>query len=142
MERVVPATMDQMLRFLRTMHSCLMVSIALYPVAMRVVAPQMTALFSPNMPIILAVLAAVTIALALYLRSRFIGSAFDVLRMRPDDAAALKGWQQGAIASDVLAEAVALYGFGLYWMGGQILQAVAFAVVGELLMVVWWPRRP
>lgn len=138
----VAQTIDQALRTLRTMHLCLMFSIALYGFAMRFVRPQTPALFTANMPVIFAVLAAGTISVAFLLRSRFIGSASDVLRVRSDDAAALKRWSQGVITSDVLAEAVALYGFALYFLGGQIWQAATFMVVAESLMVLWWPRRP
>lgn len=137
-----PATTDQMLQFLRIVHGVLMFSIALYVGAIRVISRQTAALSNPNLPIIFGVLAASAIALAFYFRSRFIDSAFDTLRTRPDDAAALKRWRQGVMVSDVLAEAVALYGFALYVMGGQIWQGVAFIVVAELFMVLWWPRRP
>jgi hypothetical protein len=140
--RVGPATADGTLRFLRIMHGCLMVSIALYGFAMRFVRPQTPALFTANTPVIFVVLAAGTISVALQLRSRFIGSASDVLRVRPDDAAALERWRKGIVASDVLTEAVALYGFALYFLGGQIWQAATLIVIAELLMVVWWPRRP
>lgn len=124
------------------MHLCLMISIALYGFAMRFLRPQTPPPFTANMPVIFAVMAAGTIFVALQLRSRFIGGASDVLRVRPDDAAALVRWRQGVIVSDVLAEAVALYGFALYFFGGQIWQAATFMVVAELLMVLWWPRRP
>jgi len=142
MQQVAPATIDQTLRFLRIVHGCLMVSIALYGFAMHVLSPQAPAPQNRNMPVIFAVLAAVTITLAFYFRSRFIDSAFDRLRVRPDDTAALRHWRQGVLVSDVLAEAIALYGFGLYFMGGEIWQAVVFIVVAEVFMVLWWPRRP
>ena len=141
-QRVGPATIDQTLRFLRIFHGCLMVSIGLYVVALRIVPRQSMRPSVASFPLYFGVLAAVMIVLGFGVRSRLIGSSFDVLRMRPDDAAALERWRQGVMVGDVLAEGVALYGVALYFLGGQIWQVAAFLIAGELLMVLWWPRRP
>ena len=130
MQPVAP-TISQTLRFLRILHVCLMVSIALYVVALRIVPRQS---FRPSFSFALyfAMLASVMIAIAFVVRSRLIGSSFDVLKLRPDDAAALERWRKGVIVTDVLAEAVALYGYALYFIGGQIWQVAAFLVTGEV----------
>lgn len=137
-----PATTDGSLQFLRRVHISLMVSILLYIYVMRIIPPQSTQLHDPFLFWMLCATSVVCLASGQAIRSRKLGTAFEILQTRPDDPHALGQWRIGVIVSDCLAEAVALFGFVIRMLGGTTRQVAPFFVAGALAMLIWWPRRP
>jgi hypothetical protein len=79
---------------------------------------------------------------AFWMRAKFLGPAFEKLRVQADDAVALANWRKGVIVSDTLAEAVVLFGVVIHFVGATNAQVVPFLIGGAALMLLWWPRQP
>jgi hypothetical protein len=90
----------------------------------------------------IAAIAVLEAGAALFIRSRKLGTAFEILRNDPADAKALGQWRQAVILSDALAISIVLYGLVLHLISGTDQQAIPFFAAGTVLMVFWWPRRP
>lgn len=87
------------------------------------------------------VLVAVTdVALALYLRSQYIGRSVEALREQPEDASALAKWRTGNVVSFTLAETITLCGLALRFLGADWRIAGPFFAVGLMLLLLWFPR--
>ena len=78
--------------------------------------------------------------MALVLRSRLLAPCLEILRSNPDDAQALGRWRTGNIVSFVIAEAVALLGFALKFLGASWFVAAPFFATGIFLLLIWTPR--
>ena len=129
------------LRTLRIVHIALTVVVPMYAVAGELVGPKEArdvTLFAAAF----AVMAATTIGMAFYFRSARIQPAVEALRMKPTDAPSLEQWRAGSIVCFVLAEAVAVYGFVLRFLGSSLALAAPFYAVSFLLLLLWTPRRP
>jgi F0F1-type ATP synthase membrane subunit c/vacuolar-type H+-ATPase subunit K len=90
----------------------------------------------------LALVSLGALAAGLVARRKLIGPAFETLRQKPDDATALGQWRRGVVISAALGESIVLFGVVIYLIGGASRQAAPFFVVGTLVMLLWWPRRP
>lgn len=88
----------------------------------------------------LAIAAVLNVAIALFVRSRYISSGEDALGGNPEDAEALAKWRAGQITSFALAESVMLFGIALKFLGAEWKIAGPFFVVGLVLLLVWFPR--
>jgi hypothetical protein len=136
------ATLEGTLRSLRIIHGCLMFAIVLYVYVLRAIPEQPSQDFDPRLPWILGIVAAVEVAIALFVRVKKLGPAFEMLRSNPAETGALLQWRMAVIISDALAISVALYGLVLHLVGFPDRQAVPFFVAGSAVMILWWPRRP
>ena len=88
------------------------------------------------------VLSIAIVGATVYIRLKMVGTALDTLRSTPDDPNSLAKWRKGVVLSDVLLDAVVLYGFVLRLLGGPFQQSLPYYVVGIGLMILWWPKRP
>jgi hypothetical protein len=132
---------DATVQWLRRLHRMLIVAILLYPYA-----GEKAGLPGPKdvsmIQQVLLLAALLTLGSLVVVRRKMVQSGQQALRLRPDDIEALVRWRMGNIASFVLCEAVALYGFVLRFLGGTLLQAAPFYVCALLLMLLFIPRRP
>lgn len=142
MTQPAPNTTENTVRFLRVVHVALLVSVVLYGLVLRAAPAHEQRAVDPSLLIALYMLSVVMIAVGLAVRAKFIRSAFEILRTKPDDAAALVHWRKADMVSAVLAEAIVLYGVAIHFLGGSIRQVAPFFVCGAIVMLVWWPHRP
>jgi hypothetical protein len=133
---------DNSLRLLRTVRIALLVAIILYismaEVFLRPPAHPLDHTFYGG----IAIVAALCSAIAWLARKRMLPPALGTLRTAPNDAPSCARWRTWTIVSDALALSVVLFGFTLRFMGATTAQAAPFYVVGFVLMILWWPRRP
>jgi len=127
---------------IRVVHGVMIVSIFWYALASEYLFPHQENGLDRTIAIGFVVTCVLTIGIALIVRARMITPALAALQKAPDDAAALGRWRSGAVASDVFANAVALYGSGLRGIGGTLADSAPFYIAGLVLMVLWWPKPP
>jgi hypothetical protein len=60
----------------------------------------------------------------------------------PDDAASLSHWKNGYLATYVLCEALALFGFTQRIMGFNLQQSLPYYIGGFVLLFFFGPREP
>jgi hypothetical protein len=130
------STTEGTVRFLRIVHVALLVSVILYGIVLRMVPVQNQRSVDPPILIGLYALSVVMIAIGLAVRAKFIRSAFETLRAKPDDAASLVHWRKADMVSAVLAEAVVLYGVAIHFLGGSVRQVAPFFVFGAIVMLI------
>ena len=132
---------DASLRLLRIIRAALLGFVVLYAAMGELEGPK-----EPKdvkqMQLILMVLAVSVVVTLSICRQVKIRPAEDTLRSQPEDAVALARWRAGNIVTFVVAEAVALYGLVLRFLGGTFLQALPFYTAAAVLMLVFTPRRP
>lgn len=136
------ATTEATLRSLRTVHGALLCSVVLYTIVVVRISPQTSQEFKPALLTPLGIASIVSLGIAFFVRSRTIRPAVEALRTKPDDAESLRRWRVGSVVSAVLAESVVLYGVAIHFMAGTSRQATPFFIVGAVVMLAWWPRRP
>jgi hypothetical protein len=88
------------------------------------------------------VLSVAIVGATVYIRLKMVGTALDTLRSTPYDPIALARWRKGVVLSDVLLDAVVLYGFVLRFLGGTAQLCLPFYAAAIGLMILWWPQRP
>jgi len=88
------------------------------------------------------VLALANIATNIFLRSKILKPAVEILRAQPDDRIGLARWRHANFALSSLSVSVMYFGFALKFLGGSPLQSFPFYLGAVVLMVIWWPRRP
>lgn len=93
------------------------------------------------MPIAFGFLAVIIAGISVLMRLR-ICAALNNLRLQPNDQSALLRWHYSAITNFVLCESIALLGFALWFLGGNLVQAIPFYTLGILLILLAWPGRP
>jgi hypothetical protein len=127
---------------MRIIHAAMILSIFLYVDVFREIGTIHTDPMDNTLIAAIGVIALFTIAGGYFLRSKRMGPAASTLRTNPEDANALAQWRKGAIVSAALAEAIVLYGVSIYLIGGNAKQTAPFFVVGLIVMLLWWPKRP
>jgi hypothetical protein len=137
-----PATTQSTLRLMRIVHGALIMSIFLYVLVCWRVGASHPEPMDESFVMALGVLSLGIIAAGFYLRSKWIGAAYESLRAKPDDPASLALWRKGGIVSACFGESVVLYGVVIYLISGNTKQAAPFFVAGLLVMLMWWPKQP
>jgi hypothetical protein len=137
-----PTTTQATLKFIRTVHGTLMLTIVLYVVVMRVTAAQNVQPLDSPFLWSLAACAAVGLVVGQAIRLRYLRPAFEVLRVRQDDSESLVRWRKGVFFSDCFAEASVMYGFVIHELGGTDRQVAPFVIAGAAAMILWWPKEP
>lgn len=74
-------------------------------------------------------------------RTRVVAPAAEAIRDRREESAWHR-WRGGNITSFVLCESIALFGFALRFLGGELIQSAPFYAVGLALLVFFFPRNP
>ena len=142
MAQTKPTTTTATLRQMQIIHGALIVSIFLYVIVCWEVGASHPQPMDRTLLTSLAIIAIGAIVAGFFLRSRWIGAAYETLRARPDDPISLALWRKGAVISAALGESVALYGVVIYLTSGNAKQAAPFFVAGLFVMLMWWPKQP
>ncbi len=132
--------MEAARRGLQVVRFAMLISIVLY----LVIVVQLPAHTAPNPLLfrVLALLGVANVGLILFLRRIFVASPAEVLRSSPQDSTALAKWKSGHILTWAFAEAIALYGLVLHFLGFSMREVSPFFMAGALLIVVFGPKLP
>jgi hypothetical protein len=132
--------MESARRGLQIVRFAMLLSIVLY----FIIATRIPAHVAPNPLIfrVLALLAVANLGLVVFFRTIFVRSPAEVLRSSPQDSSALAKWKSGQVLTWAFAEAIALYGLVLHFLGFPIGQVAPFFLAGALLIVIFAPNLP
>jgi len=135
-----PPTVDGTLRWLRIWYSVMLIAIVLYVIVSERAQHQ---LIDMNRAFLagLGVVAAILVGIAFYVQVKVIRPALEILQAKPDPAA-MASWRSASLASYVIAEAIVLFGLCLRFLGGARTMSIPFYIVGLVLMLFLFPRRP
>ena len=137
-----PDSMESARKITQLVRAAMLSAIVLYGVILKMLPAHPE---SPPNPVIfnaIAVLAFVEIVVMLILRRIFVARASEVLRSQPEDTAALIRWRKGHLITYAFAEAIALYGIVLHFLGFPNVQASLYLLVGFFLILMSPPNRP
>ena len=130
------------LKLARIIHAAFIASAVLYVVIAETLEHRQAA---PDLrPVYLVLLGVATLcaATAFVLRWKFVTGSEELLRSNPQDGATIQRWRAGQIVSLALAEAIVLFGFVLRFLGARFGESAAFYVLGFVLLLGFWPKRP
>jgi hypothetical protein len=137
-----PQTVEGTLRIVRTVHGVLLFAMFMQVLTVEKILPHQPRQLDSTFTSAILVLSIAIVGATVYIRLKMVGTALDTLRSTPDDPNSLAKWRKGVVLSDVLLDAVVLYGFVLRLLGGPLQQSLPFYVVGIGLMILWWPKHP
>ncbi|HXU17158.1 MAG TPA: hypothetical protein VN708_18635 [Terriglobales bacterium] len=132
--------MESARRGLQIVRLAMLISIALYFGMVRMIPSHA----SPNPLIfrVLAIFAFANLGALVWLRKLLVATPCEVLRSRPEDAAALGKWKSGQLITWALGESIALYGLILHFLGFSMGPVIPFFLTGALLILLFPPRLP
>ena len=134
--------MDAALKVVQTVRIAMLVSIVLYVFVGEVSArPPMT---SPSVLIFYALtfVSITMVGIIMVIRRTLIFPAQTALAAHATDAAALSRWRGGYIFSYAIAEAIALYGLVLRFLGFTLTQVAPFYIAAAMLLLLLTAKRP
>ena len=118
----------------------MLVSIALYVfVGERI---PVTGKPDPALFYVLSLVSITVVGIILVVRRTLVLQSEETLRAANPDAATLRRWRSGYIATYALSEALALFGLILRAMGFTLGQVAAFYLAGFILILFFGPRQP
>jgi hypothetical protein len=126
---------------LRIIHGAFLASIPLYAVIGEVAGPEQPGDFAV-VRMVFFVASATGVLVGVQFRLRLLRAAQETLHREPKNPVALQQWMSGQIVSFAVAEAVAVCGLALRFLGGTLFESVPFYVVPFGLLLAWLPRRP
>lgn len=129
------------LKTVRTVQWMMLASIVLYVIVAEVVAPSMRPV-KPSLGYLFATIAVTIVGLIFVVRRTLVLRAEESLATRPDDSLSLSHWRTGHIMTYVLCEILALFGFALRFLGGNLQQSLPFYIGGFVLLLFFRPRPP
>jgi F0F1-type ATP synthase membrane subunit c/vacuolar-type H+-ATPase subunit K len=128
------------LRSLRIIHIAFLFAAVAY-LAVPFLAPPSGSQPPPAAVVIgISVVGFSTWAAGIFIRTRMVQPAEDVLRNNPEDAAAVGRWRMGVILSLVFCESVVLFGLALRFVGASWNVCGVFYGVGIFFLLAWTPR--
>ncbi|HKR85006.1 MAG TPA: hypothetical protein VJS37_12690 [Terriglobales bacterium] len=132
--------MESARRGLRIVRFAMLISIALYFGMARMIPSHA----SPNPLIfrVIALFAFANLGALVWLRKLLVAIPFQVLRSRPEDAAALGKWKSGQLITWALGESIALYGLILHFLGFSMGSVIPFFLAGASLILIFPPSLP
>jgi hypothetical protein len=132
--------MESARRGLQIVRFAMLISIALYFGMVRMIPSHA----SPNPLIfrVIALFAFANLGALVWLRKLLVAIPFEVLRSRPEDAAALGKWKSGQVITWALGESIALYGLILHFLGFSMGQEIPIFLAGALLILIFPPSLP
>jgi len=134
--------MDAALKVLRIFQFALLASILLYILVAAAIGTPGGKTPAPVILIALTFFAVVNVVVILVMRRVLVRKAEDTLRANPEDATALMRWRSGYILTYAIAEAIALFGLVVHFLGFSLLQSAPFFLAGFVVIVFFGPRRP
>jgi tellurite resistance protein TehA-like permease len=133
--------MGATLKTLRAVQWAMLASILLYVIVAEVVAPS-TRPVKPTLGYLFATIAVTIVGVIFVVRRTLVLKAEESLATQPDDSLSLGHWRTGYIMTYALCETLALFGFALRFLGGNLQQSLPFYVGGFTLMLFFRPRAP
>ncbi len=133
--------MDAAIKILRILQFALLASIIVY-VALVVVGTSAGRTPAPVIFVAFTFIAITNVIVILAMRKLLVSKAEEILRANPQDVGALMRWRSGYIVTYAFAEAVALFGLVLHFLGFTLIQVAPFFLAGFVIIVFFGPRRP
>ncbi len=133
--------MGRTLKTLRVVQWLMLASILLYVIVAEVVAPSIRPV-KPTLGYLFATMAVTIVGVIFVVRRTLVLKAEESLATRPDDSLSLGHWRTGYIMTYALCETLALFGFALRFLGGNLQQSLPFYIGGFTLMFFFRPRAP
>ncbi len=133
--------MLRVLKTLRLVQWCFLVSILLYAGAAELAAPSVRAV-NPTINYLFSMMAVATVGVIFVVRRTLVLRAAESLAAAPDDAISLNHWKTGFIATYALCEALGLFGLVLRFLGCTFQQSVLFYIGGFVLLFFFRPKEP
>jgi hypothetical protein len=134
--------MDSALKVVQTIRIAMLASIVLYVFVGELAArPRMN---SPSVLIFYALtfVSITMVGIITVIRRTLTFPAQTTLAAQAADAAALNRWRGGYIASYAIAEAIALYGLVLRFLGFTLSQVAPFYIAAFMLLLLLTANRP
>lgn len=97
---------------------------------------------NPIIYVVVVLLSASVVRSLFFFRKKLVKPSEEVLVTNAMDSGAIRRWQTGQLITYAFAEAVAIYGMLLHFLGFTHIQVVPFLVVGFLLILFFPPRLP
>lgn len=135
-------SIDGTLRILRTICAALLLSMVAYVWIAEKIAVHPAQAMDRTFSTSIGILVVAIVVGAFVVRAKMIRPALDTLQTKPEDIPSLGRWRAGTILSYALAESTVLFGLVLRTTGATRAQSASYYVVGPLLLLLWWPRRP
>jgi len=129
------------LKTLRTVQWLMLASIVLYVIVAEAVAPSLRPV-KRRLGYLFATIAVTIVGLIFVVRRTLVLRAEESLATRPEDSLSLSHWRTGYIMTYALCEILALFGFALRFLGGNLQQSLPFYIGGFVLMFFFRPRPP
>jgi hypothetical protein len=128
-------------RTLRAVQCALLGSIFLYAVAGEVLGLRARAV-DPSLSYVFSTAAVAIVGVIFVVRRTLVFRSAESLGAHPDDTISLRHWKNGYLATYVLCEALALFGFVLRCLGCSFQQSLPFYFGGFVLLFFFGPREP
>jgi len=135
-------SVEATLRFVRMVQGILLFAMFMQVLTVERILPHQPRTLDSTVATSFLVLSVLLVSATVFIRVKWVGTALETLRSTPDDPNSLAKWRKGVVLSDVLLDAVVLYGFALRFLGGTLQLSLPFYAAGIGLMILWWPRRP
>lgn len=97
---------------------------------------------NPIIYLIIVLVSASIVRSLFFFRKKLVKPSEEVLANNPTDAVAVRRWQTGQLITYAFAEAIAVYGMLLHFLGFTHVQVVPFFVGAFLLILSFSPRLP
>lgn len=134
--------MNSSVRYVRTIHTLLLCSIALYVlVGEEVIRTHPRAAPGASMYYIFAIAGVAMVLSTFAVRMLLVKKTESALAQDPANPALLHRWRGAYIVSYAFSEIVAVFGFALRLLGFTLSQVASFYVAGLLLLLFMRPRR-
>lgn len=131
--------MEASLKIIRIVWGAMLIAAFIYGWLPEMVGVQPKNLDSTFYTVFIVLLVAMLFSIVI-IRNLTIAKAEPLIRLNPNDAAALQKWRVGQIVTVAMFEAIVLYGLVLRFVGSTRMQAAPFYVVGIAGMIVFWPK--
>jgi hypothetical protein len=134
--------MNSSVKYVRTVHTLLLCSIALYVlVGEEVIRTHPRTAPGASMYYIFTIAGVAMVLSTFAVRMLLVKKAESSLTQDPANPALLHRWRGGYIVSYAFSEIVAVFGFALRLLGFSLSQVASFYVAGLLLLLFMRPRR-
>jgi hypothetical protein len=134
--------MPDTLQKMRVLYVGLMVCMLLYIRAIKFIPVPRYKSLNPAMYFALIFLAANTLVAGQILRYFSRRATVEKLRTDADDPKAVRRWRSGLMASGLMAEVLASFGFLVYISGATGRQAAPFFIAGAVALIIWCLGNP
>ena len=129
-------------KIVRLIQIVMLVSIVIYVFIGERLAPTPQPAPDPTVFYVLSLASITIIGVILVVRRTLVLQSANALRGRPSDAATLRRWQAGHIATYALSETLALFALLLRFLGFNLSQVAPLYLAGFILILFFGPRQP